>query len=184
MRLLSAVVVVFALESVAGAGSIAGQAPQLTTEDSARIRLAVVQAIVDTVGRHQPPARIWILPSIERDSVSGQNRRIALTASEWKAIADEYPHAKQIEQLDSVFDCPPGVRVQMPGTGCPILDGGIIIQVGRMQVFGDSLRASAVLIQSSQGARRVATWAQGLWVVFRYAGGFWRRHALQFLWIT
>jgi hypothetical protein len=188
VRIVIAAIV--ALPMVCAAGTreaLAGQAAlQLTTADSARIRLAVVKAIVDTVSRRRPPARIWIESPTEREVASGETRGVVLTGGEWAAIASEYPQARRIERFGRVFDCPEGVTVRMPGSGCPILEGGIIIVPGSMQLLGDSLRAGAVLIQSSQRAQsfRFSTSAQGLTVVFRYVEGVWQTHALRFLWIT
>lgn len=163
----------------------AGQTPsQLTPEDSATLRVQMLQVLVDSLGPDERPPRIWIIQHADREAVAGPMGLTRLTAAERTAILKAFPTVEFAEHTDSLFLCPAGVHVSMPGTGCPIRDEGVIVYPGSLRLDGDSLRARSTLIQSGEADSGAYTWAQGAEVVFTRMQATWRTRGIRLLWIT
>lgn len=147
---------------------------QLAAADSVALRMAVLQIMLDSLGPDQEPGRIWIQPRANGHAATNQTRSMGLTANEWNAISERFPAARLADASDTLFLCPPGVRVMMPGTGCPIRDQGIIVSFSPLRLMGDSVRAGGSLIQSAVGSQGSFTWMQFIQAVFEHRQGEWR----------
>jgi hypothetical protein len=116
--------------------------------------------------------------------MSGGVRFVPLSQDAERAIQRIFPTARYSENLDSLVLCPAGVQLRMPGSGCPIRDDGVIIQLWSLRVYGDSLSVYGVLIQSSPGRTRTASWAQGTSLAFVRTGRLWKLVKASGRWIT
>ena len=149
--------------------SVAQQLP-LTANDSARLRVAVLTVLLDSVGTvNQRSGRIWV-----RYSGAGEahNRASVPSPSEMATITSVFPTARVVTYSDTVFMCPPGVQVDMPGRGCPIRESGVIVELFDLRVKGDSLWTTGSLIQSN--ASGTATWANMVGLLFIRVRGAWQ----------
>jgi hypothetical protein len=138
----------------------------LTSTDSTELH---VQAISSTLTLLEIPAvnRLWLRGSGPRD-----NRRELSPISEELAAAVQrrFPNARVAAPDQRLFLCPPGVSVQLPGQGCPILDDGVIVMVGWMRSAGDGVTVNATVIQSKGSS----TWAESITALFRRARLRWQ----------
>ena len=152
----------------------------LTAEDSAALRVLTAQVMLETF---KPPfprdGRIWFGGGIHfrRDSVT--DARFLLSDAEWSLLVESYPGARRAVPTDTVFMCRPGVKLRMPGSGCPILDGGIVIELAPLIAHGDSVQTGGYLVQSSTSDGRDISWAQGFHMILERAQRGWRLRAIR-----
>jgi hypothetical protein len=157
----------------------------LTSADSAQIRVATLRILIDSLAESpESPGRIWISGShqLRRDTASA--RQFALSDTQWAAISQAFPTARHVVPTDSLFLCPAGVELRMPGSGCPIKEDGIVVELAPLRVDADSVTSSGLLVQSSTSYGRLVTWAQGMWLVFERVQGRWRVRAIRGRFIT
>jgi len=52
------------------------------------------------------------------------------SAAVMSELRQHFPSLEFVSSSADLFECPPGLQVQMPGQGCPIRDGGRIVSFG------------------------------------------------------
>lgn len=116
-----------ALLAICVSPQVHGQAQAaLTAEDSARVIIATLQVITDSLTRPTSSEPIWIrVRHIPRER-SAQRRMVTLSEYQWGEINAVVPTARPIPHDQSPFLCPQGVQMSLPGRGCPIKDGGTV----------------------------------------------------------
>ena len=152
----------------------------LTGADSAQLRVAALRVVFDSL---QSPwtesTRLWVRLPNQYDSEAKQWREFAFTALEWATISGAFPNAVRFSREDQPpFLCP---SVLIPGRGCPIKDGGIIVTFGQITLGADgTVLTIGGLIQSSGNA----TWRQSLGMRFvRSDLGIWQLVETPWRWI-
>lgn len=144
-----------------------------TANDAATVYVQALRITLERLGPAEPTPRLWVRRMRQR-TPSGAMSPDTLATIEWAAIASAFPQARQATDADTLFLCPPGVRVMMPVRGCPIRDDGMIIDLGQPRIDGDSAVIAVTLTQSGPGLRNaVHSWASGYDVVFFRIGESW-----------
>ncbi len=160
-------------------------AAQTTEGDSAALRLSVIEIVLDSLASERVhTSRLWIRAYLSVDPGTRRLQRVPPTAEQLATIRSRFPTAAVPASHDGLFLCPPGVRVRMPGVGCPILEDGLIVEVGPLEIDADSAHASGSVIQSSTRNGRTSTWAQGVRLLFRRSMSGWKFVRVLGGWIT
>jgi hypothetical protein len=168
-----------------GTGEPSQDRASLTQADSIQAWSAALRVLIDSLGpRRSDPYRIWLHADRERAGTSSGVRFVPLSQDAEREIQRSFPTARYSEKFDSLVLCSAGVQLRLPGSGCPIRDDGVIIQLWSLRVHFDSLSVHGVLIQSSPGRTRTVSWAQGISLVFVRAGGLWKLVKASGRWIT
>jgi hypothetical protein len=102
-----------------------------------------------------------------------------ITDAEAAAIADAYPGSRRAAPGDTIYLCPPGVELRLPGTACPIRDDGVVMELGPLRFDGDSVATSGWLIRSSTRGGSLVTWAEVLSLVFERHCRGWRLRGIR-----
>jgi hypothetical protein len=119
----------------------------LSPRDSADVRVQALQVLLDTIGiSKNANQRMWIRPMRQRTGAT--DTVIEHSPVLRSALETAFPGVRFVTDTTTLFLCPPGVVVRMPGQSCPIREDGIIVNFGRLTVRGDSLQASVWLINS------------------------------------
>lgn len=157
----------------------------LTAEESAEIRVTAIRVLLRELRVETTSTSVlWIVSDEGRRVGPGGADAAELTEGEHSAIRAAFPTARPADTIESLFQCPPGVRVRMPGQGCPIRDAGVIVRLGSIEIERDTLRTSGELIQTAPGSRGPSTWASGLSLVFVRTAEGWVFRETRYHWIT
>lgn len=184
MRLSRLVIV--AVLIVAAPAAARAQYPPMTASDSALLHVTSIRILFDRLASGITAEHpIWLRLHVQRPD-TGSGSPLQPSETQWREISHALPSARLAGARDTLFECPPGVRVSMPGTGCPIRENGIIVEVDRPVVDGDSATMWVWLIESGASDGRTLTWAQGLALVLERAGDgrTWRLRAVRARFIT
>ena len=146
------------------AGSVAQVAPSISREDSVRLAAELFRRTLQDTNVDSSQL-IWL----RADTVAGSTSRLKLTPQQVAAVMRLHPRIRLVPPSESLFLCPPGRVVRMPGSGCPIRDDGVIVSLFDFRVAGDSLIAGGDVIKS----RGSSTWAEGIAYGFRWLNGAW-----------
>lgn len=186
-----------ALLTLAGAldtasAQVTGSA-ELSSGDSVEIYTEVVRAILREIEieskedavRIVIPAAFRAAPGAGPDtsSIPEPGRRGLTTAFRGVRFVEDHRNIFRI-----VFNCPERVELQMPGSGCPIQDEGVVISLGPL-AGGDSGDVSvhvwvARSVPSSRSAETLS-WMTGPRLrLSRSAEGGWRVAEVSKTWIT
>lgn len=183
MRLMRlAVVVPLVLGSFAPLHAQDTTAP--TASDSVQLYVATLRILIDSLAPQTSSDRpIWIrLRAFSRDSAP--EHPLQPSATQWGEISRAFPTARRAGPPDSLFLCPPGVELRLPGQGCPIRGDGIVTSLRLGRVAGDSVVMVGDVVQSSTSAAGISTWAEVLYLVFERVGRTWRLRAVRGRFIT
>jgi hypothetical protein len=153
----------------------------LTHADSASITLEQLKFLL---AREASTAvsRIWIRTSeplaIRRE---GSPPLVPMAPAVAEALRAAFPEARFTpDSNEQLFLCPAGVRVVMPGSGCPIKDDGVIVVLSPIRLVGDSVAARGTIIRSSGGSEpsriggSVSTWAVSCDLYFLRENASWK----------
>jgi hypothetical protein len=183
IRLVFVVAIAFLAANCAKSSSperplLSVQSDSLTRGDTTALRIATIGVLLDSLaGPNDGDGRIWISRTGDLRSQPGAASAYALSDSEWMRIAAHYSSAKLIEHGDSALMCPPGVQLRMPESGCPIREGGIILGLGPVQLYGDSAASAGWILRSTSSQQRTLSWIQGMVLIFEPLSTGWRlRH--------
>lgn len=167
--LLSALLVICINPQLHGQASIV-----LTAEDSAHVIVVTLQVLTDSLGTPSTSERpIWLNVRHIPHGSSGQRRPLTLSERQWAEIRATFPTARPVPPGESPFLCPPGVEMSLPGRGCPIQDGGTVIELGLVSVEPDSATTFGMVMSASAPDRPV-TFAQGIAMVLERIERSWR----------
>jgi len=134
--------------------------PALSTEDIAEIGVVLLVTALEHYGTPGADStRIW-LEIVER----GASEASAPPGTMLAALTASYPGVRGLERTDYAYLCPPGVHVLMPGQGCPIRDGGIIVTLGVMEPQADGTVSTTVGVTQTD-TQSGATWNEGFEVI-------------------
>lgn len=148
------------------------------SRDSAEVTIA---AMAKLLGSRQDGVRVWVRDGTRPQRESGAVSPRTLSPAQWTAISEAYPAARLVTWSDTLFLCPPGVRVTMPVTGCPVREDGVIINLLPPRVQGDSVWIRGVLTRSQRTHDGHHTWASSADMLFSREDGVWtfRRFGLR-----
>ncbi len=130
----------------------AQEPPILSPEDTA----AVWAAAFDTLREESSPTfdadvLLWVRTAPYWDltaSNSPPSDRV------WSGLLQRFPQAEYAEPAEDLIDCPPGVKLKMPGNGCPIRGGGRIIQFKTISsASSEDVRVRVYMVHSAADAR-------------------------------
>jgi hypothetical protein len=160
--------------------ALGSQAANLPPAESASLRVATVTILLDSLVHDVPKqGRIWIGGGVHFSYEAKGVDRYIVSDTEWQAISQVYSGARRAAVTDTVFLCPDGVKLQMPGSGCPIREGGIVIDLQPLQIDGDTVMTGGYLIRSYDGGERTDTWALSARLVFERFQQNWRLRAIR-----
>lgn len=168
-------------------------APQNTPEAPAAVpaaellelRVKTFEVLLDSLAGGLPPTvRIWLVSDPERDPVTGEVTRTSHSPAEVQAIQSRFPSVRLPDDPDRLFLCPPGAEVRMPGSGCPILEDGVIVRLSSVRVSGARAEVTGVLMRSGRSEWGVYSWAEGATIEFERAASGWTFSRFTSRWIT
>lgn len=168
----------------------------LSPDDSIAIFTAVIQRTLTELGPESAEydRRIWIPAAlVERTAPGPDGQYPRVSESIRRGLGESFPGVRFVEDyarvFDLVFECPEGVEVRMPGRGCPVQDGGVVVMLGAISP-GEAGRlwTHCSLAQSAPSSRRPGvtnSWAQGFRLdLVRSEDGGWEVVNTTVPWIT
>ena len=166
------------LGGLVSAQPLLGQHPrELSDEDAVQLRLQTLEAVLDTLGVRRgegPLPTIWLLPGREVDPETGERAETGYSDADVTRLQAVVPEIRVPDvDGDDLFLCPPGERVMMPISGCPIRDDGVIARLGVPRMEGDTAVVWGSVTQSGTDGERTWTWMEGLELVFLPGDGRW-----------
>lgn len=146
----------------------------LTAHDSAQVLTTTLAVPPDSLAGPDASARtIWLsVRPFPHDSA--QPRTLTLSDNQFAAINESFPGARPVQPTVSPFMCPPGVELRLPGTACPIRDGGIAVEIGIMRIESESVTTFGVVIRGTPNHDSPASFARGLGMLLERSGDVWR----------
>jgi hypothetical protein len=173
MSIMKRLAVVCAVMTMTTSGAAFAQTRELSSADSAQLRVATVAVLLDSAGPSSArEMRIWV--------GGGEDLRPSISDTVWQVIADSFPTARLMQPGDTVFLCPAGKPLSMPGSACPIRDDGVVVRLNVLRAYGDSAIATGFLVRSEVSpSGRHMTWGEGLSLVFEQRDGVWRLRAIR-----
>jgi hypothetical protein len=160
--------------------ALTAQAVTSSTEaDSVQLRILTVQVLLDTLAPVVSGSdRIWLgSGALFRGAASAA--RYAISDAEAAAIAGAFRGARRAGPRDELFLCPEGVELRLPGSPCPIREGGVVVELGPLRFDGDSVLTTGWIVRSSTPRGNLITWAEILSLVFERSCSGWRLRAIR-----
>lgn len=157
---------------------------EVAVPEAQSLHVAAVQAALDVGAvRDSGRSRIWMVPYTDHHLQPSAQPVTDLPEPVRQALTNAYPILRFRGSETSLFLCPPGVQVEMPGVGCPILEDGLIIALGPPSYSADgSVKITVRVVQSEEAG--AYTQAIGLTLLMtKDEAGRWTRTGLG-SWIT
>jgi hypothetical protein len=155
---------------------------QITPQDSAAIWARTLESLGGEASLVLSNARpLWVRGV--RVAYEDQMVLEPLSPAVWSAFLEQFPNAVQVPADEVLFECPPGREVRMPGSGCPIRDGGRVAVLLPITPEGTDGASAAASVTSSNPSgdrsRRV-----GIGIELRRTGAGWTFVQTRWLEIT
>ena len=144
--------------------SSAADVQRLSAADSVEIRTAAILATIDTLRAAESSTPIWIRVADDTIGLRSSTKRIE------SDVRRRFPRARIAPSQSELYQCPPGVELRMPGTSCPILENGIVVDVGTIRIIRNQPCLSVAVIRTQAHM----TWAEGLVIYFARGKRGWK----------
>jgi len=142
-----------AMALLAPAGMGAQSTPALSPADSA----AIWAVTLDTLGTgyHLLGSQDLLWVRGVQVPAADTARWEALSERVWNEMVVRFPHARLVDPVENLFDCPPERRAEVAVQACPIRDGGQIVWFGPLdpEPGGDVATTVQVIRSGNDGLR-------------------------------
>lgn len=144
---------------------------QITPQDSAAIWAQTLRSLANEANVGLPHAKpLWVQGVRAADE--GEMVLGPLSPAVWSALLEHFPNAVQVPADEVLFECPPGREVRVPGSGCPIRDGGKVAVLMPITPEGtDGASAGASVTSSNPSGDR--SHRVGMSIELRRTGAGW-----------
>lgn len=148
-----------------------GARGQITPQDSAAIWARTLESLAGEASVVLSSAKpLWVRGV--RVAYEGEMVLEPLSPAVWSAFLEHFPNAVQVPADEVLFECPPGHEVRVPGSGCPIRDGGKVAVLMPITPEGtDGASAGASVTSSNPSGDR--SHRVGMGIELRRTGASW-----------